>query len=178
MSYFQKQLFWPDISMFAAILLTIVFMLILRYRHVRMRKAERRCLHCQLKGREVYVERKHLRMRVPDSRSQFVSQTKRRCPTDGCVDNIWKEEKYGRPYFSMWRYIFHHSQFSDNARPEDFVGPLRNMLMKGQFNFPENPLSRKRYFPPPVFGKHPVEPVSLEPLLSDGVRSLRLQPPK
>ncbi len=108
---------------------TLIALLVreLRARHVRRRKFERRCTSCG----GTNVKRWHLRIKHPENPDDFFCQTQMKCLDPDCqCFNMVKREKEELKHFSWWRKTFKKSQFSENAKVEDFQGPMRRQLDK------------------------------------------------
>jgi hypothetical protein len=116
---------WRGGAFASAVALSALFAIELRRRHVRRRQFERRCTGCG----ETHIERKHLRIKRPGTRWEYICQTQHKCTNSECkLFGQFHEYKTYVGHFSVWRKLFHGGQFEENATPEDFLGPMRKIL--------------------------------------------------
>jgi hypothetical protein len=118
----------------------IVFIILELHRaHAAARKIR---IACPLCGNPS-PERKHLRRKKPVdpsqqsiiwrwlSRGDMYLQTQKRCQKLGCeMKNKWQLEKTDVKCFTLVKMIFHPDLCKENAKPEDFLGYVRELLIK------------------------------------------------
>jgi hypothetical protein len=123
---FTTQIMVPVCTLMITAFIILVFRE-LRERHVRRKKFERRCTTCG----STNVARWHLRIKHPENSDDFFCQTQMKCLEPNCACfGIIKKEKEDLRHFSWWRKHFRKSQFSENAKVEQFIGPMRRQLEK------------------------------------------------